>query len=187
MSLWLVVLTNVRAQLITNVIYDLCSHPSYIDSIRDEWQHVITSTGANITERTLGKLHKMDSFIRESQRLTPFSLLTMTRYIGADVTLSNGQVLPRGHTAGVALDAMNHDPNLFENPHDFDGERFVKLRAKRDDEEIAPDEKPSPRWGLLDIHAEANVNFGFGKHACPGRLLAVNEVGGFLVPKTIDS
>ena len=161
----------------TNVICDLCTYPSYIESLRLEWQHVITPTHGEISEKSLLQLPKMDSFIRESQRLNPNTPLTINRYITSDVLLSNGQVLPRGTSTTVALFAMNFNSKIFENPDKFDGERFVSLRENRERGEGAYGGKEGPRWGALDIHAEANVNFGLGKHACPGRFLAINTVG----------
>ena len=133
------------------------------------------AANGEIKEKTLTQLHKMDSFIRESQRLNPLTLLSSTRYIVSDVTLSNGQTIPGGSSVALPLYAMNRDPNIFENPEVFDGERFLKLRATRERGEEYRGEKSAPKWGLLDIHAEANVNFGHGKHVCPGRLLAINE------------
>lgn len=166
----------------TNVIYDLCARPSYVGSLRAEWEEIIMSKHNSITEKSLSHLYKMDSFMRESQRLTPFTVLTLNRDINADVILSNGQVLPKGCSVGAALYAMNRDPRIFQDPDVFDGERFVKLRARTEEERAAPNEKPEPRWGAIDMHPEANINFGFGKHACPGRVLAVNGVCAFHIP-----
>ena len=116
----------------------------------------------------------MDSFIRESQRLAPQTLTNMARYIDSDITLSNGQILPQGCSVVLPLYAMNRDPDIFEDPEKFDGERFLKLQEV--EKHGASGRKSATKWGLLDIHHEANVNFGYGNHLCPGRFLAMNTV-----------
>lgn len=72
-----------RASLFTtgntiyHLIYDLATHPEYIEPLRQELRELgdVPMTRANV-----GKLIKMDSFIRESQRWNKF-MLGMCRQI----------------------------------------------------------------------------------------------------------
>jgi len=49
-------------------IYDLAAHPEYIPELRAEVREVLDECGGTFTKEGLGKLHKLDSFMKESQR-----------------------------------------------------------------------------------------------------------------------
>jgi cytochrome P450 len=86
-------------------------------------------------------------------------------------TLSNGQYIPAGVKIEVASHAVYQDSANYSNPKPadvFDGYRAYKLR----------------QGGTATDHArnqfvttnEQNLMFGYGKHACPGRFFAANEI-----------
>jgi cytochrome P450 len=54
----------------SHFIYDLCAYPQYAPALRDEIVSVLREDGG-WGKTTLNKLRKMDSFIKESQRLNP--------------------------------------------------------------------------------------------------------------------
>lgn len=54
------------------IIFDLAAYPEYIDGLRQELKEVVGD--GVIDKNTLPKLWKFDSFIRESQRLSPPSI-----------------------------------------------------------------------------------------------------------------
>lgn len=60
----------------TQALYDLCVHPEYVEPLRQELLDAMEKTDGKITKQTLNKLRKLDSFMRESQRLNPPSLRT---------------------------------------------------------------------------------------------------------------
>lgn len=122
------------------------------------------------------RLPKMDSFIRESQRLCPNNLLGLSRYCNTDVILSDGTLIPRGTSIGMLLYAMNRDAEIWESAEHFDGERFEKLRQQSMDKIRGSPGKGAVRWSLTHTDPEVNMNFGYGLHACPGRFLAASEV-----------
>ena len=55
------------------LIYDLCSMPEYIAPLRAEMEEVL-STHAELNKQALLKLHKLDSFMKESLRFNPLLL-----------------------------------------------------------------------------------------------------------------
>ena len=55
------------------VIYDLCAMPEYIEPLRQEVQSVLGER-EGWDGKTLGKLHKLDSIMAESQRFNPLLL-----------------------------------------------------------------------------------------------------------------
>jgi cytochrome P450 len=58
----------------TQALYDLCVHPEYVEPLRKELVDAMEKTDGMITKQTLNQLRKLDSFMRESQRLSPPSL-----------------------------------------------------------------------------------------------------------------
>ncbi|KAI1174554.1 cytochrome P450 [Nemania sp. FL0916] len=153
---------HTTTEAICRALLDLCKYPDIAQQLRDEVIEVIGREGWART--ALYQLRLMDSFLKESQRATPFSLTSMNRYIEKPITLSDGIVLPKGSRVFVAADFAN--PDLYSEPESFDVARFVKKRA-------APGQENS--WQFVSTSA-SYLSFGYGEHACPGRFFAANEI-----------
>ena len=153
----------------TNVLYDLVARPEYFEPLRSEIDQVWDeSDGLNKT--SMAKLVKLDSFLKESQRLNPHNQLTFDREIKAKggFTLSNGVHLKKGTRVAVAANQMSLDPNVWENPSEFHGFRFADLRSAT-----------GANKSLFQFATTTPANsmyFGFGRHDCPGRFFASNEI-----------
>ena len=63
--------TNDGNQSFTQAIYHLASRPEYIQPLREEIENVVGQEGW--TKSAMGNLRKLDSFLKESQRLTGLS------------------------------------------------------------------------------------------------------------------
>ncbi|KAL8897400.1 MAG: hypothetical protein Q9192_002593 [Flavoplaca navasiana] len=57
----------------THVMFDLCAQPEYFEPLREEVEAAIKEDGG-WKKATLNKMQKLDSFLKESQRVTPPSL-----------------------------------------------------------------------------------------------------------------
>ena len=84
------------------------------------------------------------------------------------VKLPDGTALPQGTLVLAPSDAISFDPNFYPDPGRFDGLRFYKLRQQADE---------SGRVGDKVRHqfvatGKTQVQFGLGRHACPGRWFA---------------
>lgn len=55
---------------VSHFFYDLCAHPEYIEPLRQEMMTVLREDQA-FKKTTLNKLRKLDSFLKESQRMNP--------------------------------------------------------------------------------------------------------------------
>jgi hypothetical protein len=49
-------------------IYEITTHPEYLQPLRDEISVALESEGGTWSKNTVSKLYKMDSFFREVQR-----------------------------------------------------------------------------------------------------------------------
>lgn len=56
---------------LTHVIYDLCAYPEYLKPLREELDGVLKEDGGVLVKTSMHKLRKMDSFLKESQRVNP--------------------------------------------------------------------------------------------------------------------
>ncbi|KAF2180150.1 cytochrome P450, partial [Zopfia rhizophila CBS 207.26] len=122
--------------------------------------------GGEITKQTLGKLVKLDSFLRESGRFNNTGLVSLNRNARKEFRFKDGTVIPAGARVGAPSLAIHNDPQYYLEPEKFDGFRFSRMR-----EESAKPMKHQMVSTDIDY-----LPFGHGKHACPGRFFAVNEM-----------
>lgn len=64
---------------ITHAILDLCQYPEYVQILREEIEQVQRDDGG-WQRNTYNKLHKMDSFLKESQRFSPAGLCASIQF-----------------------------------------------------------------------------------------------------------
>ncbi|KAI0425478.1 cytochrome P450 monooxygenase [Xylaria sp. FL1042] len=155
----------------THALYDLCANPSYFDPLRKELVSALGET-CGWQKTTLVKLRKMDSFLKESQRMSPPSQLAFNRVVRERLELSDGTVLPVGTHFAMASDAIMHDKTKLAgegDPGEFDGFRYLKLR------EDPADLENIHRYQFASTDNNS-LHFGHGRYACPGRFFASNEI-----------
>lgn len=63
---------HTTSDFITEALYDICAYPEYIEPLREEMLRVIGDQGWKKT--SLQEMKLLDSFLKESQRLSPASL-----------------------------------------------------------------------------------------------------------------
>lgn len=91
-------------------------------------------------------------------------------------TLSNGQIIPAGTTIECPTYAINYDDTLFEEAKKFDAFRFYKLREKATSEKDPGQTSDASTQNQFVSVNQSNLAFGYGRHACPGRFFAGNEL-----------
>ncbi|KAH8896020.1 cytochrome P450 [Thozetella sp. PMI_491] len=175
----------------SNVIFDLACRPEYIQPLREEIESVIREDGMEtdadgltyLGKQSFAKLKLLDSFIKESQRLSPLSFLGMMRTSLQDYTFSNGITIPEGTRIAFPMWALHqsdttttYSPEYNKDtgnagPEVFDGYRFLRLRNLPGRE---------TRHQAVTTGPEA-INFGHGPHSCPGRFFAIYEIKVLLV------
>lgn len=177
----------------TNAMYCLAVMPELVPELRDEVRTVLKEYG-DFTSAALQKMKKLDSFLREVMRVYPLgwgmlnfrisiflTRTTLTPSIGSfvrkvhkPIILSNGQVIPAGCTIEVAAYNSMHDPDFISDPMEFDALRWYRQRQT---EELKGTEKASADSAnqMVTVSPTA-LTFGYGRHACPGRFFAANEI-----------
>ncbi|OAA57981.1 ent-kaurene oxidase [Niveomyces insectorum RCEF 264] len=158
----------------TFIVYDMVSRPDVVEACRAEIQAVrAASEGGVLTTQALFNLKLVDSVMRESQRMNPPFLDSFRRFTLKALTLQDGTHIPAGCLIEAANKAVLMDPQLYPDPETFDPYRFVRLRTTD-----APDPlqfKNREQYQFVSVTKE-NMSFGFGRHACPGRFFAANEI-----------
>ncbi|KAJ6058228.1 uncharacterized protein N7446_007811 [Penicillium canescens] len=144
-------------------IYDLCQFPEYVEPLRQEITDSLEQDG-KWAKTTLTKMHKLDSFIKESQRLSPLVyVLSFQRIVMQEVTLSDGTALPKGtHISVPAAEVLQG--KAFDSS--FDGFRYSRRRQNSG-------EAHKYQFATTDKNS---LHFGHGKYACPGRFFAAYEI-----------
>jgi hypothetical protein len=191
-------------QVLTQVLCRLVSSPEYIEPLRQEVEEVIAEEGW--TKAGMDKMRKLDSILRETQRIDDLSSglfdalksspvtdsvlqVVMYRLALRPFTFSNGVTIPAGTLVGAPLSGIHMDEDIYSNPRDFDGFRFSKLSESNGD-------TAENKHQAVTTSPE-HLAFGFGRSAwwviltpvaphtscnvalfvnSPGRYFAVNHV-----------
>ncbi|KAF9244075.1 cytochrome P450 [Melanogaster broomeanus] len=145
---------HTSANSFTQALYNLATNPQYIQPLREEVESVVATEGWS--KDALGKMYKIDSFLRESQRI--------------EGNAADGKVIPKGAFLAVAANSTHLDDELYENARKFDPFRFANMRGEDEDGINNQFVSLSPEY----------LPFGLGRHACPGRYFAANELKSML-------
>ncbi|KGO53629.1 Cytochrome P450 [Penicillium expansum] len=160
---------HTTTEMVSGLIADLCAHAEYFEPLREEIASAVTDKGWS--KKALQDLKLMDSAMKESQRHHFGDIerlpdeAAMHRMAVNSVTLSDGTIIPKGTRTMVGINQM-HDAGLFSELNEYKGNRFLNMRQKPGQEH---------RWQFVSTSPEHLV-FGHGKHACPGRFFAANEI-----------
>ncbi|KAG0329640.1 hypothetical protein BG004_002292 [Podila humilis] len=170
----------------TNLLYYLAAFPQYQDKLFHEQQQVLDEQqrereeqraklrdagddasikgdfldpahDRDLTAAAIKKMVYMDSFVREIFRYRT-ERLTLTHKARKDITLSNGMVIYKGNSAVINMKSAHQSAEQGEDVQEFRPWRFVG--------------KPKAATKA----AKDFLPFGMGKHACPGRFLAIQEL-----------
>lgn len=82
------------------------------------------------------------------------------------LNLSDGTHIPKGTFIAIAAASILMDPEIVPNPEEFDALRNYRKR-------LTPGQSTRHQYAMID---KDYLHFGHGKHACPGRALASNEL-----------
>ncbi|GJD05339.1 cytochrome P450 oxidoreductase GliF [Colletotrichum higginsianum] len=146
------------------LVCELAADPTLQDLLRQELQE--QTEDGRLPQTHLNELRKMDSVMRESARVNPFSYLVLYRKLRAPTKLSLGPELPAGTNICVDAHHINNSPTLWDRPDVFDGLRHYRARQTPQNEN---------RFKFANLGSDA-PGWGDGLQACPGRMFADNTI-----------
>ncbi|KAK7460911.1 hypothetical protein VKT23_008839 [Stygiomarasmius scandens] len=148
----------------TTALYYLAARPDIIKELREEIEECIEELGW--TKAAMGKMRKLDSFLKETQRISGTGAAVMNRKALKNFTFSDGTQVPAGTIISTAAYSLHHDEGYYKNPMEMEPFRFSNMRENEGESIKHQMVTPSTDFVL----------FGAGRHACPGRFFAVNEL-----------
>ncbi|KAI9569395.1 cytochrome P450 [Boletus coccyginus] len=152
----------------TQALFYLAANPQYIQPLREEVEGIVEKHGW--TKIALGKMRKVDSFLKECQRIEGMNIVTLTRKASKDFTFSDGRFIPKGTSVAAAARSLHHDKNIYDNPELFEPFRFAH---------VSEDDGKGVKYQFASTSIEY-LSFGHGRHACPGRAFAANTLKSML-------
>ncbi|KAI1778215.1 ent-kaurene oxidase [Hypoxylon cercidicola] len=179
-----------------NVILDVwTTDPSsgVVEALREECETVFKQFGGVWTREAITKLKLLDSAIRESMRLAPFASVGLPRRVihPDGVMLKSPELhLPQGSMLAIPIEAIHQDNDIYPEARRFDAFRFARSSGVTDilssatfadsaEKAEKADAEPNNHRSTVTLD-NAFLGFGFGKHACPGRFFALNELKIFM-------
>lgn len=173
----------------TNTILDLYSSPhkeEYLAGLREEVERVLREAGGEFSKNAINSMYRVDSAIRESMRISHLGDVGVRRDIIAEggVDVGDDLHLPKGAKVVFPNHGIHNDPDFYgETANQWDGFRFSRPR----EDYLAQIEKSgSETKDMSKVLEQKNQNlistgtdflsFGHGRHACPGRFFASQEM-----------
>ncbi|ORY61698.1 cytochrome P450 [Pseudomassariella vexata] len=168
-----------------NMILDLVSSDlslGYLEGLREEAARVFKEEGGKWTKNGLSRLYRIDSAIRESQRLSIFATTQVERKVVARSGITNptqGWHAPYGSSLVLNWQGLHHDPDLHHEPERYDAFRYSN---PREEYESRPAEQKDPAEALrlkkmgMVTTSDSHLAFSHGRHACPGRFFVAHEL-----------
>lgn len=155
---------HTSSMAIAHAVYDLCAMPEYIGPLRLEAQAALAQDNGEWKLSTIKRLHRLDSFLKESQRVNHSTFLGFNRKIMSPIKLSDGATLPPGTVVAAPGGPMSRDPKFYDDPQRFDGFRFYRAGDSGDISSASTHDYVGIEPG--------NLSWGNGRFTCPGRWYA---------------
>lgn len=146
----------------------LLSNEAAMSAVLGELEHVLGGSAlTSLSIDQLNRLRLVDSVSREALRLSSGTLIARKAVEAVRLETDTGSwSIREGDEVFLAPQLIHHDPEFFERPDDFVFDRFVEGDASC----------PRSELGGKPTTAFAFTPFGVGRHTCPGRFFAVNEI-----------
>lgn len=149
--------TETSSNTVEFILAEMLNKPHVLRKAQEELDSVVGKDKI-VEESHTGKLHYLQAVVKESLRLHPPAPLLVPHCPSEDSTIS-GFSIPKGSRVYINIWAIHRDPALWENPNEFDPERFVC--------------RPEMDYKGTDF---SYLPFGSGKRMCAGMAMAERMV-----------
>ncbi|XP_031092765.1 cytochrome P450 78A9 [Ipomoea triloba] len=153
--------TDTVAVLIEWIMARMVLHPDVQSEIQGEVDRIVGRERA-VTESDVAEMVYLPAVIKEVLRLHPPGPLLSWARLAITDTVVGGYHVPAGTTAMVNMWAITRDPQVWEDPLEFNPRRFLGVPAQDHFSVLGSDMRLAP--------------FGSGRRACPGKNLGLTTV-----------
>ncbi|KAK1983621.1 cytochrome P450 [Colletotrichum cereale] len=160
----------------TNTLYTLAAMPEYVSVLRDDVQQALADANGVFTSSAMQNMKKLDSFIKECMRYHAMAFAAFQRKVLKTFTLSDGQVIPAGCIIEIPSIGIYNDDDFFPDADKFDPLRFYNMRQSKTEQKTVSKQVEVVANAQFVSVGQTSLTFGYGRHACPGRFFAVNEI-----------
>ncbi|CAB4396448.1 unnamed protein product [Rhizophagus irregularis] len=138
----------------------LVNNPQFLKEILEEQKQLYKSNEKSYySTEQIARMEKLDSFIKETLRVNVNNVALQHKTLSSYFTFSNGYQVPNGRLVNIRLGEVHFDKELqSQNADEFNAFRYLKKNS------------PATRAD------NSFLTFVLGKHTCPGRHFAVNEI-----------
>ncbi|GAW24147.1 hypothetical protein ANO14919_137280 [Xylariales sp. No.14919] len=150
-------------------LYSSSRRDDFVAGLQSECDLIKNEYGGIGSKEAVDKMYRVDTAVRESLRISLFSVVALPRIVspGRGLDVGDNTHIPPGVGISFPFQARHHDPSSYENPLAYDAFRFSRPFERPRGHEIRDQKR---------VHSasvgEGYITYGYGKHACPGRWLA---------------
>nr|BAC97831.1 Flavonoid 3',5'-hydroxylase [Vinca major] len=159
--------TDTSSSIIEWALSEMLRNPSILKRAQHEMVQVI-GRNRRLVESDISRLPYLQAICKETFRKHPSTPLNLPR-IATEACEVNGYYIPKGTRLSVNIWAIGRDPDVWENPLEFNPDRFLSGKNAKID----------PRGNDFEL-----IPFGAGRRICAGTrmgILLVEYILGTLV------
>jgi cytochrome P450 len=174
-------------------LFSLAVMPDIVPELQDDIRQALAESDGDFSSSALQNMKKLDSFLKETMRYYPLTAgeqqfpqrgsdntdkgpASFQRKVLKPFQLSTGEYIPRGVIIEVPAASISSDDGVFEDADKFDSLRFYKLRQLKKEQTSGVKAAETVANSQFVSVSESSLTFGYGRHACPGRFFAANEI-----------
>ncbi|KAK7268830.1 hypothetical protein RIF29_21539 [Crotalaria pallida] len=148
--------TDTSSSVIEWALSEMLKNPNILKKAHEEMDNVIGKQ-RRLKESDLQKLPYLQAICKEAFRLHPSTPLNLPR-VSTQPCHVNGYYIPKNTRLSVNIWAIGRDPDVWENPLEFNPERFLSEKCSKID----------PRGNDFEL-----IPFGAGRRICAGTRMGV--------------
>jgi cytochrome P450 len=173
---------------ITNTLYDLFTmapEENFAEAVQGEALSVFKNVGDPPNKEDVLKLVRIDSAIKETLRQRTIFVALQRQVVDPNgVTTDEGLYLPGGSRLAISAIGVHNDDDYWADATRYDAFRHCQISKKttensKADSGKAENGQPNPLQTFshsLAAASEHYMPFGLGRHSCPGRTFAADEM-----------